>query len=206
MFTRKIDQHNVRKAYNYLDKQAHEAKRTKLFIEGFREQYPYSQQHLVSYYRSKFENVTKEYNGIGDLKSKILAIEDWIILSMKAPKIKENHPTLLFSADVHGISFSSLEGQIAGYPGPWLLVVTHYENDMDTKEKVRYVIGSYQSSGIKDIHTYQGSPECFLFKITPEIKYLVPSDGEGESNFFSLYNLNTTKHRRRGLGFGGRDF
>lgn len=58
-------------------------------------------------------------------------MEDWIILSMKAPKIKENTPTLLFSADVHGISFSSLEGQIVGYPGPWLLVVSHTETDIE---------------------------------------------------------------------------
>ena len=126
IFHRKIDQQNVKKAYNYLDKQAHEAKKTKLFIEGFREQYPYSQQHLASYYRSKFELVTKEYSGMPDIKSKILPVEDWIIISMKAPKIKENHPTLLFSADVHGISFSSLEGQVVGYPGPWMLVVTHF--------------------------------------------------------------------------------
>lgn len=108
IFSRKINQDNVRKAYNYLDKQAHEAKLTKLFIEGFRQQYPYSQQHLVTYYKAKFQSVTKEYQGIIEPKSKILAVEDWIILSMKAHKIKENQPTLLFSADVHGISFSSL--------------------------------------------------------------------------------------------------
>lgn len=71
---------------------------------------------------------------------------------------------------------------------------------------MKYAIGSYQSGPVKDIHTYQGTPECFLFKITPDIKYLVPSNGEGESNFFSIYNLTTSKHRRRGLGFGGRDF
>jgi hypothetical protein len=35
---------------------------------------------------------------------------------------------------------------------------------------------------------------------------LVPLNGEGESNFFSLYNISSNKNRRRGLGFGGRDF
>lgn len=75
-----------------------------------------------------------------------------------------------------------------------------------TKEKIKYVIGSYQNQGIKDVFEYQGSFDCFLFKITPDIKYLMPSDGEGESNFFSLYTLGTNKHRRRGLGFGGREF
>lgn len=59
MFSRKIDPKSVKKAYNYLKKQAQESSNTKLFIEGFREQYPYSQQHLVSYYRAKFELSTK---------------------------------------------------------------------------------------------------------------------------------------------------
>lgn len=59
VFSRKIDPKSVKKAYNYLEKQAQESSNTKLFIEGFREQYPYSQQHLVSYYRAKFELSTK---------------------------------------------------------------------------------------------------------------------------------------------------
>lgn len=88
IFTRKIDEGNVVKAYDLLEKEAKETKSTKLFIEGFREVFPYSQQHLVSYYKGKFESLTKEYFGIVDPQSKILSIEDWIILSMKAPKIK----------------------------------------------------------------------------------------------------------------------
>jgi hypothetical protein len=29
-----------------------------------------------------------------------------------------------------------------------------------------------------DIHTYQGSTDCFLFRISPSVKYLVPLNGE----------------------------
>lgn len=88
IFTRKIDKKDVRKAFEFMEKPARETLKTKEFTEGFREVFPYCQQHLVSYYKAKFAAITKEYFGVVDPKSKMLTIEDWIILSMKAPKIK----------------------------------------------------------------------------------------------------------------------
>lgn len=58
LFTRKINHDSILKAYEYLEPQAKETQNTKLFIEGFREKYPYAQQHLVSYYKAKFTTIT----------------------------------------------------------------------------------------------------------------------------------------------------
>lgn len=45
-----------------------------------------------------------------------------------------------------------------------------------------------------------------MFRVSPGIKYLIPQNGEGESNYFYIYGLANIKGKRRGMGFGGRDF
>lgn len=54
IFTRNIDEKDVVKAFEFLEKGAKETDSTKLFLEGWREVFPFAQQHLVTYYKAKF--------------------------------------------------------------------------------------------------------------------------------------------------------
>ncbi len=69
IFTRKVEKNDVLKVFNTLDSEVQETPSLQRFVEGFRERYPFCQQHLIHYYKTKFTSLSKEYFGIIDPKS-----------------------------------------------------------------------------------------------------------------------------------------
>lgn len=119
----------------------------------------YSQKLIIEFYERKLKSVNnnvKLFKATPD--SNLLGMEDWLTLSMKNMKICHHEPRLLYSLDKNGYSFHSLYRNLIGYQGPWILVLSHYETDIITKELKLCIFGSYQSENIEDVSSYQGNP------------------------------------------------
>lgn len=100
----------------------------KEFSSLVREHLPHAQKHLKDYYMHKFRDMSKDGRLLRHFPSTIL-VEDAVILSMKIAQLAESEIKLLYSSESFGLSFHSIEKQIFGYTGPWLLLVEHYEKD-----------------------------------------------------------------------------
>ena len=136
--------------------------------------------------------------------SNLLGMEDWLILSMKNMKVSQHEPKLLYSLDKNGYSFHSLYRSLIGYQGPWIIVLSHYETDIITKELKLCIFGSFQTTTVEDISSYQGNSDGFLFRMSPNQQYWTATDGDGEANYLYINTTETEISKMpRGLGFGG---
>ena len=66
----------------------------------------------------------KDGHLLRNFNSSIMA-EDGVLLSMKINELTEKEIKMLYSSETYGLSFHSIEKQIMGYTGPWLLLVEH---------------------------------------------------------------------------------
>ena len=87
-----------------------------------------------------------------------------------------------------------------------MLTLSHYESDSITKEVKLCILGSFNTTPVEDLFVYQGNPESFLFRLSPDLRYFTASTGDGESNFFLINTTESSISKNpRGLGFGGKD-
>ena len=98
----------------------------KEFSSTVREYLPHVQKHLKDYYMSKFRDMEKEGHLLRRFDSQVLK-EDAVLMSMKLDSLTKKEIKMLYSSETYGLSFHSIEKQIIGYSGPWLLLVEHYE-------------------------------------------------------------------------------
>ena len=94
----------------------------KEFSSTVREYLPHVQKHLKDYYMLKFRDMVKEGHLLKNFDSKILK-EDGVLMSMKLDSLANKEIKMLYSSETYGLSFHSIEKQIIGYSGPWLLLV-----------------------------------------------------------------------------------
>lgn len=61
--------------------------------------------------------------------SKIIK-NDAILLSLRLPRLVEPEIVCLYNTDDYGLSFHTIEKQLVGYTGPWLVLVQHSEKNL----------------------------------------------------------------------------
>lgn len=100
----------------------------KAYSSALREHFPHIQKYLIDYIKSKCRDCVKDGLLLRNFKSSILK-EDAVLLSMKINELAKKETTLLYSTESSGLSFHSLEKNIVGYTGYWLLIIEHVEKN-----------------------------------------------------------------------------
>lgn len=122
------------------------------FVNLFKQEFVSYEKVLYHYFVEKLMSENQNYHYFAHLpKSDILDVTNWVELHLKSGSILKHQPTLLYSAAKDGTSFSLLINRLLGYTGPWLLVLSHIENNVVKDKKELDIIGSYQNAPIQDI-------------------------------------------------------
>lgn len=118
---------------------------------------------------------------------------------------------LLYSMNTSGSSFNRLAYAIAGYSGPTLFLIKHYDTktvgDSTDPDAGACIFGAYSTIVWKEELAYQGTNETFIFSLLPRYKQFQAYRGDGGKNY-AYFNTRKIAHSKFkvGLGFGGNDF
>ena len=118
----------MRKILKTLRKDNQTSLNVKAFIDDIREEFPSSIRNLKDFYNLKFKKLEKEAYLLRKFNSKIIS-NDAILLSLRLNRLTAPDITCLYNTDDYGLSFISIEKQLIGYTGSWLLLVHHTEKN-----------------------------------------------------------------------------
>jgi len=107
----------------------------------------------------------------------------------------------LYSAQLDGLSFHSLEWSVLGYKGPTVIVIR-------TTEKA--ILGAFSTEAWHESGTFFGNNDCFLFQLEP--MFSIHRALGREQNFIYLHSdflkgpfdaFTDHRFKGKGMGFGG---
>lgn len=172
-------------------------------IYAFKSSLPY----IVFFAKNKFENLLFHQKEIevplikGD---HIMNKQILLLLGLTNNKILNRFDMkLIYSSRSMGSSFHRLSSALVGYEAPTIMLIRN-NYDLINSHNNTGIFGAYTNCKWEDSLSYFGSPENYLFKITPEFKTFFTFNGQGGKEYVYL----NTKHinnsiYKPGLAFGG---
>ena len=128
IFVKEPEKGSARKLIKTIKKEYVESINLKAFIDDVREEFPSAIRNIKDYYALKFKKLEKNAFLLKHFNSKIIN-NDAILLSLRLNRLTSPEITCLYNTDDFGLSFHSIEKQLVGYTGPWLLLVHHTEKN-----------------------------------------------------------------------------
>jgi hypothetical protein len=101
----------------------------KSLTQDIRDYFPNIIRYLKDYYALKFKKLQKKGHLLEKFNSKIIK-NDAILLSLRVPRLVEPEIVCLYNTEDYGLSFHSIEKQLVGYTGPWLMIAYHSEKNL----------------------------------------------------------------------------
>ncbi|KAK9768794.1 Restriction of telomere capping protein 5 [Basidiobolus ranarum] len=143
-----------------------------------------------------------------DLRSNILKIDDWSLLTWLLPESRGRSWDVLYTASEHGFNISHFKARVFNYPAATCLLIKGYPvvsrrllhnrflkvaHDPTFASK-ELILGAFIPEAWKFSREFWGSAECKLFELAPTYE-VFPTTGSNNSYVYC--------HRSNGIGFGG---